>query len=72
MLVSSSDRIKLHRMQSTRQSLLEFGNSVESLKYKYKLLSFNGQAGPVPEPLSNYMDVSAIVSMCARMTAIVG
>ena len=53
------DRIKLHRMQSTRRSLLDVGNSIESLKYKYKLLSFNGQAGPVPEPLTNYMDVSA-------------
>ncbi|KAK7098516.1 lysosomal aspartic protease-like [Littorina saxatilis] len=49
-------RIKLHRMQSTRRSLLEVGNSINSLRQKYSLLSFNGQAGPTPEPLSNYMD----------------
>jgi len=49
-------RIKLHKMQSTRRSLLDMGNSIKSLRHKYKLMSFEGQTGPVPEPLTNYMD----------------
>ncbi|KAL8614441.1 hypothetical protein ACOMHN_007777 [Nucella lapillus] len=49
-------RIKLHRMQSTRRTLGEFGNSVEDLRRKYRLQGSAG-AGPVPEPLTNYLDV---------------
>jgi len=49
-------RIQLHHMQSTKQTLQEFGNSIDSLRYKYQLQSYNDGVGPVPEPLSNYMD----------------
>lgn len=48
-------RVKLQRMKTTRQTLEEFGNSIQALKYKYGLIAYNG-AGPVPEPLNNYMD----------------
>ncbi|XP_076454375.1 lysosomal aspartic protease-like [Babylonia areolata] len=51
-------RIKLHRMQSTRQGLAAVGNSIKTLKLKYGLSSFNMPAGlgPSPEPLTNYLD----------------
>ncbi|KAL8614442.1 hypothetical protein ACOMHN_007778 [Nucella lapillus] len=48
-------RIKLHRMQSTRKTLGEFGNSVEDLRRKYRLQGSSG-AGPVRVPLTNYLD----------------
>ncbi|XP_076451018.1 lysosomal aspartic protease-like [Babylonia areolata] len=48
-------RVKLYPMKTTRQTLAEHGNSIQSLRYKYGLTAFNG-AGPVPEHLTNYMD----------------
>lgn len=43
-------------MKSTRQSLQEVGNSIESLRMKYGLGATGFGAGPIPEPLFNYMD----------------
>ena len=51
------NRIKLRKMQSSRRSLEEVGTSIESLRQKYKALS---AGSPVPEPLSNYLDVSTL------------
>ena len=45
-------------MHSIRQTLQEFGNSIKTLRHKYNLQLYNDGAGPDPEPLSNYMDVS--------------
>ncbi|XP_062598352.1 lysosomal aspartic protease-like isoform X2 [Saccostrea cucullata] len=51
--VSAFQRIKLHKFDKTvRETLLEKGTRVESLKRKYSRLI----TGPEPEPLSNYMD----------------
>ena len=48
-------RIPLHKVDTVRRTLHEVGTSGESLRHKYENYGSNG---PVPEPLSNYMDVS--------------
>lgn len=45
-------------MKSTRETLLDHGNSLEALRLKYQLQSLNRIKSPTPEPLSNYLDVS--------------
>jgi len=49
--VLAEERIRLHRFKSVRRTLAEVDSSVNRLKLKYA--SFGG---PVPEPLSNYLD----------------
>jgi len=43
-------RISLHRFKSARRTLQEVGSAVDQLRDKY------AGHGPVPEPLTNYMD----------------
>jgi len=43
-------RISLHRFKSARRTLKEVDSEVDQLQYKY-----TGN-GPVPEPLTNYLD----------------
>jgi len=53
-LCAGLQRVPLHRMSSVRRTFHSVGTSIESIKYKYlQAVSVNG---PVPEPLSNYMD----------------
>lgn len=52
-------RIKLHKLDKTaREILLEKGTTSEYLKRKYSRY----ETGPEPEPLSNYMDVSYVLT----------
>ena len=52
-------RIKLHKLDKTaREILLEKGTTSEYLKRKYSRY----ETGPEPEPLSNYMDVSNVMT----------
>jgi len=51
---SGFQRIPLQRFQSVRRTFESVGTSIEQLKYKY--LDLYAPTGPVPEPLSNYMD----------------
>ena len=45
-------RVPLHRFTSARRSLQEVGTAVEVVRRRW------ATAGPHPEPLSNYLDVS--------------
>jgi len=47
----SLKRIKLNKIQTVREHLHEVGTSLSWFSNKY-----NSEAGPAPEPLSNYMD----------------
>ncbi|UYV76254.1 CTSE, partial [Cordylochernes scorpioides] len=47
-------RVPLHRMQTVRQQMHEVGTPIQLLRPRPNLLT--GGSGPVPEPLSNYMD----------------
>ncbi|XP_052802202.1 lysosomal aspartic protease-like isoform X2 [Mya arenaria] len=48
-------RIKLHKAKSARRTLEEVGTSIESLRLKYLAKDYH-LGGPVPEPLTNYLD----------------
>ncbi|KAL5006656.1 hypothetical protein ScPMuIL_015462 [Solemya velum] len=55
--VSSLERIKLHKFQSVRKSLYEVGTSIQDLRIRNKYLGYQQKVtGPIPEPLSNYLD----------------
>ncbi|WAR01817.1 ASPP-like protein, partial [Mya arenaria] len=47
--------IKLHKAKSARRTLEEVGTSIESLRLKYLAKDYH-LGGPVPEPLTNYLD----------------
>ena len=49
----------LHRFKSPRRSFEDVGTSVVMLMERYKFTT-----GPIPEPLSNYMDVSIFKIKC--------
>lgn len=53
LLVSAAvalQRIRLNRFKSARRTLMDVDSAVDQLKAKYT------SAGPVPEPLTNYLD----------------
>lgn len=53
LLVSAAvalERISLHRFKSARRTLREVDSAVDQLQMKY------AGSGPVPEPLTNYLD----------------
>ncbi|XP_071535345.1 lysosomal aspartic protease [Panulirus ornatus] len=49
-VVAELPRIQLHKFKSARHSLREVGTSVKLTRRRW------GSGGPMPEPLSNYMD----------------
>jgi len=53
----SLQRIKLNKFESVRKVLHNAGSNAEILQNKYRMQNLRDQVGgPIPEPLSNYMD----------------
>jgi len=63
-------RVPLTKVKSARRTLQEVGTDIEVVRHRWTELGANRLTGPVPEPLSNYMD--AQVSQLLRIVVLLG